>query len=55
MKISSAIVDIVVELVELKEKNATQIETKKVAQMGSNERMELLLAAKAEVFLFLYN
>ena len=52
MKISSAIVDVVVELIELKEKNATQIETEKakLAQMGTNERLDFLLQQKAEVF-----
>lgn len=52
MKLSSAIVDIIVEQIELKTKNALQIETEKakLAQMAaSNERLELLHAAKAEV------
>lgn len=52
MKISSAIVDVVVELVEMKEKNGRQIETEKAKldQMGAgSERLEMLLKQKEEV------
>lgn len=51
MKFSSAMVDVVVELVELKEKNNRQIETEKtkLKQRATNERMEALLAAKNDV------
>lgn len=51
MKLSSAIVDIVVELVELSKKNALQIETEKtkLKQMGTNERLDILLGAKTDV------
>lgn len=55
LKLFSAIVDIVVELVELGEKNAIQIETEKnkLKQMGTNERLDILLASKTEVSFFL--
>jgi len=51
MKLSSAIVDVVVELVGLQEKNAMQIETEKAKlhQMGNNERLDMLLASKADL------
>lgn len=51
LKLFSAIVDIVVELVELGEKNAIQIETEKnkLKQMGTNERLDILLSSKTEV------
>uniref|UniRef100_A0A915DTA0 Cohesin subunit SCC3/SA HEAT-repeats domain-containing protein n=1 Tax=Ditylenchus dipsaci TaxID=166011 RepID=A0A915DTA0_9BILA len=48
MKFSSAIVEVVVDLVRLKEKNAIQVETEKakLRQMGTSERLDLLLAGK---------
>lgn len=53
MKLSSAIVDVVVELVQLKEKNATQIDTEKARldNTGTNERLEHLLQAKTDVIM----
>lgn len=51
MKFSSAMVDLVVELVELKEKNNKQIETEKtkLKQRGTNERLDALLGVKNDV------
>lgn len=51
MKLSSAIVEVVVDLARLKEKNAIQVETEKakLRQMGTSERLELLLATKDDV------
>jgi hypothetical protein len=51
MKFSSALVDVVVELVDLKEKNNRQIETEKtkLQNRGSNERLDALLATKTDV------
>jgi hypothetical protein len=52
MKMSTSLVDVVVELVESREKNAMQIETEKtkLAQMGQqSERLEILLQQKTEV------
>ncbi|KAL3102248.1 hypothetical protein niasHS_003657 [Heterodera schachtii] len=51
MKLSSSIVDVVVELVELKDKNAIQIETEKarIVHGTTNERLERLLQAKNEL------
>lgn len=51
MKLSSAIVDVVVDLESLREKNSMQVETEKskLSQTGANERMELLLQARADV------
>nr|CAD2171791.1 unnamed protein product [Meloidogyne enterolobii] len=50
MKLSSAIVDVVVDLESLREKNSMQVETEKskLSQTGANERMELLLQARAD-------
>lgn len=54
MKLSSAIVDIVVELVDLREKNAIQIDTEKnkLKQMATNERLVILLDTKTDVNFF---
>uniref|UniRef100_A0A914I8W6 SCD domain-containing protein n=1 Tax=Globodera rostochiensis TaxID=31243 RepID=A0A914I8W6_GLORO len=51
MKLSSSIVDVVVELVDLKDKNVIQIETEKARLLhaGTNERLERLLQAKTEL------
>ena len=51
MKFSSALVDVVVELVEVKEKNSRQIDAEKtkLAQRGTNDRLESLYSAKKEV------
>jgi hypothetical protein len=51
MKFSSAMVDLVVELVELKEKNSKQIETEKskLKQRGTNEGLDALLGIKSDV------
>ncbi|KAI6215804.1 SCD domain-containing protein [Aphelenchoides besseyi] len=51
MKFSSAMVDLVVELVELKEKNNQQIETEKtkLKQRGTSERLDALLSTKADL------
>lgn len=51
MKLSSAIVDVAVELEDFCEKNTKQLETErlKISQTGSNERMELLLQSRADV------
>ncbi|KAI1723640.1 STAG domain-containing protein [Ditylenchus destructor] len=51
MKLSSAIVEVVVDLARLKEKNAIQVETEKakLRQMGTSERLELLLATKDDL------
>ncbi|CAB3397238.1 unnamed protein product [Caenorhabditis bovis] len=52
MKISSALVDVVIELHSVKEKNAKQIETEKakIKQSGSgNEKLEALLTKKNEL------
>ncbi|KAF7639089.1 SCD domain-containing protein [Meloidogyne graminicola] len=50
MKLSSAIVDVAVELEDFCEKNTKQLETErlKISQTGSNERMELLLQSRAD-------
>jgi cohesin complex subunit SA-1/2 len=50
MKFSSAMVDIVVELVDLKDKYSKQIETEKtkLKQQGTNDRLDAMLAQKAE-------
>ncbi|KAI6224359.1 SCD domain-containing protein [Aphelenchoides fujianensis] len=51
MKLSSAMVDVVVELVELKDKNVRQIETEKtkLKQRATNERLDALLASKSDL------
>ncbi|CAD5230132.1 unnamed protein product [Bursaphelenchus xylophilus] len=51
MKFSSALVDVVVELVELKEKNSRQIETEKLKlkQNPSSDAMEALLKQKSDI------
>ena len=51
MKLSSAIVDVVVEFEGFREKNTIQVETEKlkISQTGVNERMELLLQSRADV------
>jgi cohesin complex subunit SA-1/2 len=50
MKLSSAIVDVVVELESFREKNTLQLETEKlkISQTGVNDRMELLLQSRAD-------
>jgi hypothetical protein len=51
MKFSSAIVDVIVELSETKEKYAVQIETEKarLRRSGASEKMETLMTSKNEV------
>uniref|UniRef100_A0AC34R336 SCD domain-containing protein n=1 Tax=Panagrolaimus sp. JU765 TaxID=591449 RepID=A0AC34R336_9BILA len=51
MKISTALVDLVVQLVELREKTNLQIDTEKakLKQKGSNQHLEVLLATKTEI------
>jgi cohesin complex subunit SA-1/2 len=57
MKFSSAMVDLVVELVELKEKNNKQIETEKtkLKQRGTNERLDALLGVKNDASFEIYS
>lgn len=52
MKLLSAIVDVVVELVQLREKYCLQIDTEmaKLKQTGTNERLDILLNSRTEVF-----
>lgn len=56
MKLSSAIVDIVVELVQLREKFCLQIDTEmsKMKQIGTNERLDILLNSRTEVFFYFF-
>lgn len=56
MKLSSAIVDIVVELVQLREKYCLQIDTEmaKMKQTGTNERLDILLNSRTEVCFVIY-
>ena len=53
MKISTALVDLVVKLVELREKTNLQIETEKtkMKQRGTSEQLEILLETKTVVSL----
>uniref|UniRef100_A0A0N5AWQ1 SCD domain-containing protein n=1 Tax=Syphacia muris TaxID=451379 RepID=A0A0N5AWQ1_9BILA len=51
MKLSSALVDIALELVSLKEKNAKQVETERVKlkARGGNDQLEMLINKKSEI------
>ncbi|VDD92871.1 unnamed protein product [Enterobius vermicularis] len=51
MKLSSALVDVALELVSLKEKNAKQVETEriKLKSRGGNDQLEMLINKKNEI------
>uniref|UniRef100_A0A7E4VDZ8 SCD domain-containing protein n=1 Tax=Panagrellus redivivus TaxID=6233 RepID=A0A7E4VDZ8_PANRE len=51
MKVSTALVDLVVQLIELRNKNNLQIETEqaKLQQHATSEQLDVLLATKAEI------
>lgn len=55
MKLSSALVDIALELVTQKDRNGKQLETERAKQQkqrGGNERLEVLIAMRDQVWDF---
>lgn len=53
MKISSALVDVTIEIVSIKDKNTKQIDAEKAKLKnmgGTNEKLDVLIQKKNEVF-----